>query len=37
MSGYGQDEDRERAKDAGCDHHLAKPADPVALEQWLAR
>jgi DNA-binding response OmpR family regulator len=25
ISGYGQEQDRLRAKDAGFDHHLAKP------------
>jgi len=30
MTGYGQDEDRERSRKAGFDHHLVKPAD---LEQ----
>ncbi|HEY3322469.1 MAG TPA: PAS domain S-box protein [Planctomycetota bacterium] len=37
MTGYGQDEDRKRAKQAGFDHHLTKPADPEALERLLAR
>jgi PAS domain S-box-containing protein len=32
LTGYGQEEDRRRAKDAGFDHHLTKPADPAALE-----
>jgi CheY-like chemotaxis protein len=27
MTGYGQDEDRERSKLAGFDYHLVKPAD----------
>ncbi|HEY3323692.1 MAG TPA: PAS domain S-box protein [Planctomycetota bacterium] len=37
MTGYGQDEDRVRALEAGFDHHLTKPADPEALERLLAR
>jgi CheY-like chemotaxis protein len=37
MTGYGQDEDRRRAEEAGFDHHLTKPADPDALERLLAR
>jgi CheY-like chemotaxis protein len=36
LSGYGRDEDRQRARDAGFDEHLTKPADPDALETILA-
>lgn len=36
ITGWGQVEDRERALAAGCDHHITKPADPVAIEQLLA-
>jgi two-component system CheB/CheR fusion protein len=35
ISGYGQDEDRRRSREAGCDHHLLKPADPDVLAQLL--
>jgi signal transduction histidine kinase/DNA-binding response OmpR family regulator len=31
LTGYGQPTDRERASEAGFDHHLTKPADPDAL------
>jgi CheY-like chemotaxis protein len=31
ISGYGQDEDRRRSKEAGFDHHLVKPVDHNAL------
>jgi CheY-like chemotaxis protein len=31
LTGYGQDEDRLRAKEAGFDTHLVKPANPAAL------
>ena len=31
MTGYGQDEDRTRTRDAGFDHHLTKPVDMTAL------
>jgi CheY-like chemotaxis protein len=31
LTGYGQPADRERARAAGFDHHLTKPADPDAL------
>lgn len=36
VSGYGQPEDIARARAAGCDAHLAKPVDLVALEHLLA-
>ena len=36
LTGYGQDEDRRRAREAGFDEHLTKPADPTALEALLA-
>jgi two-component system CheB/CheR fusion protein len=36
MTGYGQDEDRRRAKEAGFDHHLVKPVDFDALRDLLA-
>src|SRR5262249_16425586 len=28
ITGWGQDEDRQRARQAGFDHHLTKPVDP---------
>ena len=31
ITGYGQDEDRERVRTAGFHHHLVKPVDPAAL------
>jgi two-component system CheB/CheR fusion protein len=31
LSGYGQDEDRRRASDAGFEYHLVKPVEPQAL------
>jgi CheY-like chemotaxis protein len=36
VTGYGQEEDRRRAEEAGFDAHLVKPADPGALERLLA-
>jgi len=36
FTGYGQDEDRRRARTAGFDHHLVKPVDPNELETLLA-
>jgi CheY-like chemotaxis protein len=37
LTGYGQEEDRRRSRDAGFDVHLVKPADPAALQMLLAR
>jgi hypothetical protein len=31
VTGWGQDGDKELAKDAGFDHHMVKPVDPGAL------
>ena len=36
LTGYGGPQDAERARGAGCTHHLVKPADPVLLRQILA-
>lgn len=36
LSGYGQAEDRRRAREAGFDHHLVKPIDPEELGRILA-
>ncbi len=35
-SGYGQESDRRRAREAGFDHHLVKPVDPQRLQEILA-
>lgn len=35
LTGWGQDEDKREAHDAGFDHHLTKPADPSDLKQLL--
>jgi CheY-like chemotaxis protein len=37
QTGWGQEEDRRRSREAGFDHHLVKPVDPAALEDLLAR
>jgi signal transduction histidine kinase/ActR/RegA family two-component response regulator len=37
ITGYGQEDDRKRAKDAGFNHHLTKPANPVELAHLLSR
>ncbi len=36
LTGWGQDEDRRKSKDAGFDHHLVKPVDIDALMKMLA-
>ena len=35
VTGYGQDEDRRKAEEAGFDHHLTKPVDPRQLQPLL--
>lgn len=37
LTGYGQQSDRQRAKDAGFDAFLVKPVDPARLEELLHR
>jgi CheY-like chemotaxis protein len=36
QTGWGQEEDRCRSKEAGFNFHLVKPVDPDALEKLLA-
>ncbi|WP_075795038.1 GAF domain-containing protein [Massilia putida] len=36
LTGWSQQADRDRARDAGFDHHLTKPVDLQALASWLA-
>ena len=36
LTGYGQEEDRRMAFEAGFNHHLVKPVSIDALEQLLA-
>jgi two-component system, chemotaxis family, CheB/CheR fusion protein len=35
VTGWGQDEDKQRALEAGFDHHLTKPIEPGELERLL--
>jgi signal transduction histidine kinase/CheY-like chemotaxis protein len=35
LTGWGQKEDKERARAAGFDHHLTKPVDAVQVEKLL--
>ena len=37
MTGWGQEDDRRRSREAGFDQHLVKPLEPRALEGLLAR
>ncbi len=37
VSGYGQEEDRRRSREAGFDHHLVKPVDFDTLTTLLGR
>jgi CheY-like chemotaxis protein len=36
LTGWGQEEDKERSREAGFDFHLVKPVDPAALEKLLS-
>ena len=36
MTGYGQESDKERARESGFDHHMVKPVDPTQLQNLLA-
>jgi two-component system CheB/CheR fusion protein len=37
LTGYGQEEDQHRAREAGFNHHLTKPVDLPVLYELLAR
>jgi CheY-like chemotaxis protein len=36
LTGWGQESDRARSREAGFDHHLVKPVEPALLERLLA-
>ena len=36
LSNLGQDEDKQRSKEAGFNFHMTKPVDPADLEKLLA-
>jgi CheY-like chemotaxis protein len=36
LTGWGQDDDKRRSRDAGFDHHLTKPPEPDVLERLIA-
>ena len=37
LTGYSQEEDRQKSRMAGFHHHLVKPVDPDELHRVLAR
>jgi CheY-like chemotaxis protein len=37
LTGYGQEEDRQKAADAGFDDHLVKPVSIIDVERALAK
>ena len=37
VTGWGQEDDRRRSREAGFDHHLVKPVDSQALMQLIGR
>ena len=36
LTGWGQDEDKRRSREAGFNGHLVKPVEPAAIEKLLA-
>ncbi len=36
LTGWGQEEDRQKTRDAGFDYHLVKPASPVEIQRILS-
>lgn len=36
LTGWGQEEDVRKSREAGFDHHMVKPVDPPALMTLLA-
>ena len=37
LSGYGQEEDRRRSREAGMNHHVTKPVDVKTIAELIAR
>ena len=37
VTGWGQEEDRRQAREAGCDSHFTKPLSPAMLDELLAK
>jgi CheY-like chemotaxis protein len=36
LTGWGQDDDRRRSREAGFNFHVVKPVDPAELDRLLA-
>jgi PAS domain S-box-containing protein len=36
LTGWGQEDDKRRTREAGFDHHFVKPLDPAILQKFLA-
>ena len=36
LTGWGQDEDKRRSREAGFDHHLTKPPEPDVVQRLIA-
>jgi CheY-like chemotaxis protein len=36
LTGWGQDDDKRRSREAGFDHHLTKPPDPEVLDRLIS-
>ena len=36
FTGWGQEEDKRRTREAGFDHHFVKPLEPIVLQKLLA-
>jgi CheY-like chemotaxis protein len=36
LTGWGQEQDQQRAYAAGFDHHVTKPAEPDVLDELIA-
>lgn len=36
LTGWGQEDDKRRTREAGFDHHFVKPLDPAVLQRFLA-
>ena len=37
LTGWGQEDDRRRSREAGFDHHFVKPVDPDELQELIAK
>jgi CheY-like chemotaxis protein len=36
LTGWGQEQDKRRTREAGFDHHFIKPVEPAILQRFLA-